>query len=316
MDIKEVLPKLKWEIQKSLIVFIQKYPRLLRVVERLRGLYRYPNHMLGRKCSISLKDDQVDILVFAAHQDDDVLGLGTVLRRHRLKGERVKMVYVTNGSGNGGESWYIKARNAKKKADERYKEAVNALSLIDISEGNIHCLGYPDAGSYRYLTKIAFDVSGLITQLNPKRIYVHSIEGGHKDHDFTSFAVKSICKKINYTNVFEWAEYHPSQPMGTPNVTFLSQSRYQDEVIEINAEERALKKEMLAAHHSQNVVNFYTEGETIRQVEFTDFEKQLRALCKLSNKHMNFALKDFNHFMDKYNVDSIKWQKTSHSMFV
>ena len=44
----------------------------------------------------------------------------------------------------------------------------------------------------------------LINQLKPGSIYVHCIEGGHNDHDISSFIVKVVCKEINFTNVYEW----------------------------------------------------------------------------------------------------------------
>ena len=38
----------------------------------------------------------------------------------------------------------------------------------------------------------------LLQKLSPSRVYVHCIEGGHIDHDMTSFVVKNICNKIGY----------------------------------------------------------------------------------------------------------------------
>ena len=57
-----------------------------------------------------------DVLVFAAHQDDDVLGLGATLYRHSLNGDRLKYVFATNGTAGGGESWYRKINKGGKKS--------------------------------------------------------------------------------------------------------------------------------------------------------------------------------------------------------
>ena len=62
-----------------------------------------------------------DVLVFAAHQDDDVLGLGATLYRHSLNGDHIKVVFVTNGTAGSGESWFRKTKKVKKRANLRHE---------------------------------------------------------------------------------------------------------------------------------------------------------------------------------------------------
>ncbi|WP_106496642.1 PIG-L deacetylase family protein [Lentibacillus sp. Marseille-P4043] len=249
---------------------------LIKLIEYGRGLYRYPNNMIGRNLSQDLEDN-ADILVIAAHPDDEVLGVGTTLHRHRKNGDNVAVTYVTNGAGGKGSTWKFKTEVTKNIAAIRYKEGVQALSLINIPRKNVFCLGYPDLGMHRYIKDIATDVHMLIEKLNPQKIYVHCIEGGHGDHDMTSFIVKSVCSKLGFHNVFEWAEYNKRQVIGTKEINFKYSrtTNSKETIINISNEERSLKKRMLAYHESQGVVEHYMMGEAIRQANVSDLEKEL-----------------------------------------
>lgn len=250
--------------------------------------------MLGRKFPLNFINN-TDVLVFAAHPDDDVLGLGTTLSRHSRNGDQIKVIFVTNGTGRGSESWNSKVSESKKKSEIRYKEAVQALSQINIPKENIFCLGYPDGGTQRYLKNMSRDILIGIQKLNPGRVYVHCIEGGHGDHDLTSFVVKSICNKIGYSNVFEWTEYNPIQPLGAHDVKFLpAQSTELKEVkIDISEEERILKRNMLACHSSQDVEQFFLQGEAIRQAKISKLEIELYEHCQLPRRTLHPIIKNF-----------------------
>ena len=291
------------KIIKTLILKSKQYilgqEKLIKKIELIRGLYRYPNKMLGRNLTITHQQNNTDVLVFAAHPDDDVLGLGTTLYRHSLNNDNVKVIFVTNGTGRGGESWKQKTDESKKEAETRYSEAVQALTLISVPKEDIFCLGYPDGGTQRYLKSMSMDVHTLIQKLNQERIYVHCIEGGHDDHDITSFVVKSVCKKIGYSNVFEWTEYNPKQPLGAHNVKFLpSQSSELKEIkIEISKEERVLKRKMLASHHSQDVEQFYLQGEAIRKADTSNLDLELYKYCQFPIRKLQPMVKEFNESM-------------------
>ncbi len=279
----------------KLFQYIQRKDSRIKRVEYIRGLYRYPSKMLGRKLPYNFKRTDTDVLVFAAHPDDDILGLGTTLYRHSLKGENIKVVFSTNGTGRGGESWNISVGESKRRLDTRYREAVQALSLINIPDENIYCLGYPDGGTQRYMKNMSLDILHLIQKLKPGRIYVHCIEGGHRDHDLTSYVVKSVCKEIGYSHLFEWTEYNPNQPLGTQDVKFLSaESTTKELKIKISAEERILKRKMLASHHSQDVEQFYLQGEAIRIADIAQLEIDLYEHSQFSKTRLLPIVNDVN----------------------
>lgn len=291
--------------------------RYIKFIEYVRGIYRYPTKMLGRNISEDLHRS-TDILVIAAHPDDEILGLGATLHRHRKDGDKIMVTYVTNGTAGEGASWKTKVNDSKIIAEVRFNEGLKGLKLLDILERNILCLGYPDAGTHRYLKNIARDLNKLIKKTKPKRIYVHCIEGGHSDHDITSFVVKSVCKKLKFDNVFEWAEYNQIQPLGTRNINFANSRPTNSEVniIDISDEEYKLKKEMLNCHESQGVVEHYLMGEAIRQAIMEDLEqellnyslfpmKRLKPLINIFSKFINDEVTDYN-VQNKTDKDKVK----------
>ncbi|GGP14023.1 hypothetical protein GCM10011346_36340 [Oceanobacillus neutriphilus] len=250
--------------------------RTIKLIEYTRGLYRYPEKMMGR----ALPDNtttKADILVFAAHPDDEVLGLTSVLYDHQQKGEKSVITYVTNGSGLIGESWRMNKAFSKDRAEERYREGLHGLSLLNIPRENIHCLGFPDAGTHRYLREIAKDVLFLMEKYQPKKVYVHCVEGGHNDHDITSYVVKSVCKQLDFSNVFEWAEYNELQPLGTENIHFRNSksANTEETIMKLSDNQYKIKKQMLACHQSQDVAKYYLMGEAIRKADLDDLEKEI-----------------------------------------
>lgn len=255
--------------------------------------------MIGRK--LSFDRNKTDILVFAAHSDDDILGLGVTLYHHQQNGKNIKIVFVTNGTAEKGHTFNFNLIESLKKSETRYREGARALSLLGISKESILCLGYPDGGTQRYLENISEDVAMLLKQFNPERIYVHCIEGGHIDHDMTSFVVKTTSNKLGYSNVYEWAEYnYPLQPLGTKNVRFLSNSNNDDNEefkTNITEEERSLKRRALSFHESQNVEQYFLQGEAIRKANLLNLDIELYEHCQLPKTRLIPIVNKYNHFL-------------------
>ncbi|MEA2629380.1 MAG: hypothetical protein QOJ10_1840 [Chloroflexota bacterium] len=95
----------------------------------------------------------VDLLIFAPHPDDEVIGTCGVVLQAIAAGKSVRIVFVTNGDG------YPRAASALLHtpipelgpsdfialAATRQQEAVAAAELIGIDPGGLVFLGYPDA---------------------------------------------------------------------------------------------------------------------------------------------------------------------------
>ncbi len=182
---------------------------LVRLYERSTGI-SHPSALIGRRNVPSTAQTPSAVLAIAAHPDDEVLGLGCTLYKHRACGDAVTVVFMTNGSG---PDWGAHKALQRTVAEARFHEACNALGIIGITPAHILNLGFPDRGLMRYIPEAVSDVTTLFEIYRPKLVYVHAIEGGHRDHDATSFIVQYASTLAGLSCVYEWAEYNRDAPM-------------------------------------------------------------------------------------------------------
>ncbi|OCT15962.1 hypothetical protein A8709_10095 [Paenibacillus pectinilyticus] len=96
----------------------------------------------------------VDILVFAPHPDDEILGAAGIMMEAVACGKRVHVVFFTNGDGypEAATRLFNKPPEALGPADYwelariRQQEATTAAARIGLRPQDLTFLGYPDAG--------------------------------------------------------------------------------------------------------------------------------------------------------------------------
>ena len=94
----------------------------------------------------------VDVLVFAPHPDDEVIGTGGVIQQAVAHGERVRIVYVTNGDGYPRAASVLTKKPISRLATADYvqlaatrqREAIAAAAVIGVGASMLVFLGYPD----------------------------------------------------------------------------------------------------------------------------------------------------------------------------
>ncbi len=113
------------------------------------------------------------ILIVSPHPDDDIILDAGVTRAALLRGETVRVVYLTNGDFEGLEE-----------GDLRQDEAVAAQELLGNVEGNLIFLGYPDF----YLDEIYLaypqPTGGFTAPNGQSETYAHRGLGGVDYHTF------------------------------------------------------------------------------------------------------------------------------------
>lgn len=267
---------------------------VIRMIERARGI-RYPGTLIGRRNFPPPCRSGGGILVFAAHPDDEVLGLGLTLARHRSNLDRVTVVFTTNGAGG---NW--KESNAVKRAVSatRFKEACNALAVIGIDTAEIVCLGFPDGGLHRYIPQASEDIATLIRAIVPHAIYVHAMEGGHRDHDVTAFVVQEVSTRLLIEPVFEWAEYNSEAPGGQPisDARFASDPYVPDFECAPTAFDQSgftRKQEMLAHYASQAVsIRYYPfRSEILRKARPVHLLPRLAHFTRMSPSRLRSLIR-------------------------
>jgi LmbE family N-acetylglucosaminyl deacetylase len=167
-------------------------------------------------------------------------------------------------------------------------EACDSLGTIGIPSQNVINLGFPDSGLRRYIPEVAQDIASLIRTHRPRIVYVHAIEGGHRDHDVTSFVVQYVGPALGVENLYEWAEYNAeSQWLSHMDIRFPPDPYIVDQPfwrISSTEAERRIKEQMMAKYVSETpLINLYPlDQEILRRANPVQLVSRLKYFSNLS----------------------------------
>ena len=196
--------------------------------------------------------DKFDVLVIAAHPDDEALGCSGAMAKHVSAGDRVHVIFMTNGvdSRNNTANSDVKKRqvSAQKSAD---RLATTSMVSFDFPDNKMDSIPLLD---------VVKKVESKIIQLQPEIIYTHHIGDLNVDHQVTHKAVMTACRPkpgmcVKEIYIFEVPSSTEWQTSGfrpfSPNV-YVDITDYIDikkQVLEIYSEE------MHQPPHSRSVDN-------------------------------------------------------------
>jgi N-acetylglucosamine malate deacetylase 1 len=126
-----------------------------------------------------------NILVIAAHPDDEVLGCGGTIARHTMSGDNVYVLFMTNGVSARG--------NDKSAVMNRKYSAQKASDILGIK--SLTFFDYPDNQMDSVpLLGIVKDIEKVVSNIHPRVIYTHHIGDLNVDHSVTHRAVMTACR--------------------------------------------------------------------------------------------------------------------------
>lgn len=131
------------------------------------------------------------VLVVAVHGDDETLGCGGTLLKHKAQGDEIHWLLLTGPTENHPFNFskdVIEKRNETiEKVGKMYGfDSVNYLALPTIF---VHAVEFGE---------IVHKVSSVITKIQPNIIYLMSNNDVHSDHRVTFDAVYSCTKSFRY----------------------------------------------------------------------------------------------------------------------
>lgn len=134
-----------------------------------------------------------NILIIAAHPDDEVLGLGGTILYHKKKGDHISVIFMSDGV-TGRDFHY----NRKKREDEIIQRKKMSQSAFEYYDGyHIDFFDLPnlrmDQEPILKLTKL---IEKKIAFLKPSIIYTHCASDTNIDHVITHKAVVIACRPI------------------------------------------------------------------------------------------------------------------------
>ena len=130
--------------------------------------------------------DKVDMMIFSAHQDDEVLLFGGTIPYYAAQGKNILVVYMANC----GRSRYAEALNGLWDCGLRTHPVFVGLKdrLLETYDAAVRLWGYESTEAI---------VTGLLRRYKPDVVVTHDIDGeyGHKQHILTSAVVRSAIER-------------------------------------------------------------------------------------------------------------------------
>lgn len=134
-----------------------------------------------------------NVLVVAAHPDDEVLGCGGAIARHTSEGDEVRVIFAADGVG-------ARATDFDKSLKERRKSAYDALSLLGVKTVNF--FDFPDNQLDTVpLLSVIQKIEGLTKEFQPEIVYTHHYGDLNIDHALTAKACMTACRPLPGSSV-------------------------------------------------------------------------------------------------------------------
>jgi LmbE family N-acetylglucosaminyl deacetylase len=212
---------------------------------------------MAKEIKIFQKPFSGKVLVIAPHPDDEVIGCGGSLIKHRKQNDEVFILYLTKGEKGDPQ-------NKFKDMDYvslRQKEAEGGLEILKIKQKKF--LGFMDK-EIKLSDRILFSILEVFKQKKPKIVYFPSRWEKLPDHKETAKIIKRVSKIVPKGTFFLEYQVHSFHK---PNLAIDISDVYRDKI------------EALFCHKSQFVYFNYK-----RLIE--NFNRYWTSFYKLPFKHI------------------------------
>jgi LmbE family N-acetylglucosaminyl deacetylase len=138
------------------------------------------------------------VIVISAHPDDEILGVGGTLLKHKQKGDLLSWLIVTQITEDNGYS--------KERVNQRKREIEAVKKIIGFS--SIYQLNYPTMSlSSKSVNRMIPEISSIFSSYKPEIIYVVNRSDAHSDHRHTFEAVAACTKSFRYPFIKKFLMY-------------------------------------------------------------------------------------------------------------
>lgn len=133
-----------------------------------------------------------NVVIISAHPDDEILGAGGTILKHKKNGDKIFWLITTNVFENQG---FLKDR-----VNSRQEEIENVAEKLGVDKTFI--FDYPTMSlSTETLIDMVPKVSAVFSEVKPEVIYVMNRSDAHSDHRITFDAVVACTKSFRYPYV-------------------------------------------------------------------------------------------------------------------
>jgi len=170
------------------------------------------------------------ILAIAPHPDDETLGCGGSLFRHKKEGDKLSWLIVTSMHEKNG--WAIE------KVNQRNDEISKVSDTYQFED--IFTLEYPTTKVDTFpISDLIDNISNIVIKVSPEIIYMPFVLDAHTDHQVVATAINTSIKWFRYPSIKKVLMYETPSETGFnfitdrafhPNV-FVNISQYLDDKI-------------------------------------------------------------------------------------
>jgi N-acetylglucosamine malate deacetylase 2 len=208
---------------------------------------------------------QPQLLVVAAHPDDETIGASSLL----LAAGRAAVVHLTDGAprdprlrpGHPDRAAYARLRR---------EEALAALAVAGVRAEDVLSLGAVDQEAIRDVARLAREVAALAGALRPRVVVAHPLEGGHPDHDAAALVARAAVALLArrgaaVPRLVEMTSYHLAE--GTLRTGAFLEGTPRGLRLTLGPLAREAKRRMLSRYASQREVlaPFGVDAERFRR---------------------------------------------------
>jgi len=127
-----------------------------------------------------------NVLVIAAHSDDEALGCAGTMAKHVAAGDKMHVIFMTNGVGS---------RSATSISDIEHRQAAAQKAADILGVTSMKHFDFPDNKMDTVpLLDIVKSIENAINELQPEIIYTHHIGDLNIDHQITHKSVMTACR--------------------------------------------------------------------------------------------------------------------------
>lgn len=131
----------------------------------------------------------MNIIVISSHPDDEIIGCGGTLLKHKMQGDIISWIIVTNIFESQGYS--------KNQINIRQAEIIKIAEALHFEK--VYKLDFPTASlNSDFLSKLISMISKIFNEFRPEVIYTVNRSDAHSDHRITFDAVGACIKSFRY----------------------------------------------------------------------------------------------------------------------
>lgn len=148
----------------------------------LQRLYDMLAVSIDAKCAVG------SALIIAPHPDDETLGCGATIAQMHTRGQKIRVLIVTNGAASGNSAII----SPEELTQIRHRECVQAVKILGLTPEDIVFLGYPDGDATGMIDAMAEDFRKHVIDFLPALVLSPFSEDAHPDHRAVAEAVGKL----------------------------------------------------------------------------------------------------------------------------